>query len=109
MVKSCCVILRPSRYQSMSWSRFSPSGNAACRIRGILCDSGHRRLADGHFDDAERRTLFEIRREQRHGHVVDRHVSLRASFERAAMRVTVEDGAAAIAIDRLFESRRSEK
>src|SRR3954471_22273283 len=74
-----------------------------------IAASRDRGLADGHFDHAERLAPLEILSAQRHGDGVDGDVPFRPPLERAAMRVSVEDGVAAIAVDRLFKSRRSEK
>src|SRR6266508_2360206 len=67
------------------------------------------RLAEEwNLHDEIRWTIRIDPREERHRDVVDGHAGRRAPLRGAAMRVAVKDGADAIAIDRLFETARSE-
>ena len=66
-----------------------------------MARSGDGRLSDRYLDDAERQAIGEICEKQRHGHVVDRHVAFRPSFERTAMGVTMKNSSTAIPVDRL--------
>src|ERR1043165_753294 len=104
MSKTSCERPRPSRNQSISCLRETDLPSAGCCTGEIV-----RWLADRNFDDAERQLVRKLRRQQRHGHVVDRHVALRPSLERAAVRVAVENGIDAVAVDRLLETRRAEE
>src|SRR5882724_345777 len=93
----------------MSRSRVNPSGNAVCRTRELYPRSDDNRFSDWHLDHMEWCAITVTAGEQRHGHVVDRHVSFGPPFQRAAVCVAVKHRAAAIAVDRLFQARRSQK
>ena len=95
MSKSSACACAPRGTTRSSRRASAPSGNAGVS-HAANCTCAFRRLPARRPALRRRGTAAVVgkcRREQRHGHVVDRRVPLRPPFERAAMGVAVEDGA----------------
>ena len=67
------------------------------------------RVAGGHFEHTERRSIRKRTGQQRHRHVVDGDAAGRGALQLPAMRVPVHDERDRIAIERLLEPARSEE
>src|SRR5215212_4083798 len=107
MAKTFFVLARPSWNHWTSVLRVTPFGKEGCFTARLYLRP--RRLTDRYFDDAESRLVGGGCDEKRHRHVVDGRIPFRAPFERAAMRVAVENGRHAVAVERLFQARRAEE
>src|SRR5207244_2882793 len=95
-----------------------PWCSSGCRRDGVggappwrLCRRRLRVSALAHlqFEDAERRTIGERTRQERHRHVVDLHAALGRALELSAMRMAVKHHRDWIAADRLLEAARAEE